>query len=186
MLNAMIINRRVNVSCVDEKEKTVFYGNISASPEGDFIEFPQCTYSDYSGYTMQRANTDTILKKFKDLEGVYEIWGGHGTRGVIITYALYLENEEIQNIITDLENYPVIDDDARAKLEEEIEDESWDTWIKDSLISELDKADIEYPEDNDELVKKFYTVINDADIEIIFEDAVSCYIDIEKVVANWQ
>lgn len=161
----------------------VYYGDIREDENGEYIELPYMTYSDYSGGTIERSNCDVFLDEFGDLPGVYELYGGFGTRGVLIHQSL-LDNEDIKDILDGLDNYPLIDEDNFSKLEMELENEAWEMWIKSDLTFELDKAGIEYNED--EIQDKFYELIRDNSIEFIHEDACCPTINIEKVIECWK
>jgi hypothetical protein len=146
-------------------------------------EMPYCMYSDYSGSTVERSNTEYMLRNFKREQGIIEVYGGYGTRGIMLTSSA-LELEEVQEIIEGLDNYPVISEDDMSQLEIEIEAESWDSWIKYDLTRALDDAGISY-QDDDTLRDMFYQAAERANEYAIFEDAVSCWFYIDRIIEHW-
>ena len=95
------------------------------------------TYSDYSGYPLDRANCDVFLEKHEETEGVYETCGGYGTRGVAVSLSA-ITDEMIEDFAS-LDDYPVLDDDALSNLEMEMETEDWESWIAHDFRRELKK-----------------------------------------------
>jgi len=168
------------------QENSIYCGDIKIDPNGDYIEVPQCTYSDYSGSTIDRANCNWFLKSYGELSVTWEFFGYYSTRGVLIEYKFYMENKEIRELIDGLEKYPIFDDDSLVELEHEIEEEDWEQWIKDDLIRALEKRNKDYPHEECLLKNKFYETSDEIGEYIIFEDAVSCWIDVEKIAEAWE
>jgi hypothetical protein len=165
----------------------VYYGDIKEDFEGKFIEVPFCTWSDYSGSTVERSNSRVLLEQLKTKQsgGFWPLYGGYNTQGMLVSIALLESDEDLQDTIAGLFDYPCIDDEDMSELENEIENEDWDSWIKDDLKRALDAAGIEYPEDDEELCKHFNQVVGNNDIYYIHEDAVSAWIELDEVVAVW-
>lgn len=162
----------------------IWYGDIRADQNGDFIEVPYCTYSDYSGGTVERSNCRVFLDMFKNTEGVYRLFGGYGTEGVLINKSLLESNNDIKEVINALENYPVISEDDLSALELELEEEAVNSWIIYDLTRELDARGIKHGNGRT-LTNKLYRVMDRANIYFIHEDAVSAYLDINEVVKHW-
>jgi hypothetical protein len=177
--------RSLDKDLIDEYGQ-VCYGYPKYSPDGDYLEVPLTTYSNYSGGTAEHANCNYFLDRFGALAGVHEMYGGHGTRGVLIEYKLYENNEEIRDVIDSLNDYPVMSDNFLSDLEDQLELEAWNNWVKDDLIAELEKRGIKYPEDEVDLQTHFYRIVNGSDTYFVFKDAVSADIDIKKVVDSWE
>jgi hypothetical protein len=170
---------------------SVSYGDIKQNDVGDFIEVPYCTFSDYSGDTVNRANCEYFLETWGKLDGVYRIYGGHNTTGVLIRRSLYESNEEIKEAIDGLEDYPLFNDERLSELEIKLESEAWESWIKTEVQREL--ADIESPsplilrllDDDNLLESSFWYIIRSFDVEFIHEDAVSAYIRTEEIMPHY-
>lgn len=159
----------------------VSYGDIREDPNGDFIEVPYCTYSDYSGSTVERSNCRVFLEMFANEGNVWPIYGGYGTTGVLVRYSYYLENEEMRDVIDGLSDYPVIDEDDWSELEIEIENECWDSWIKYDLSRAMEEAGLTVPDD-DKLYQIYRDAMEAANEYPIFEDPVSCYVHIDRLI----
>jgi len=167
-------------------EISAYYGDIKQDDNGKFIEVPYSTYSDYSGCTVERSNCRTFLDMFKEYDEIsmWEIYGGYGTTGCLITVELYESNDEIQDVINGLFDYPCIDDEDMSELEMEIESEDWDSWIKSDLMRELESAGIEYDEDT--LWDDFRKNCDSQNVYPLFETAISCWYDLDEIVKDWQ
>jgi len=163
----------------------VCYGDIKHNEDGEYIEVPFCTYSDYSGGTVERSNCQTFLDMFKEFNEIsmWKIYGGYCTTGVLIRRSLYENSEEVRDVIDGLFDYPLISDDDLSQLEIDLEQVSWETWLEYDLKRELDKQEIEYNED--ELQSDMYYVMEYCNEYFIHEDACCPYLDVEKIVSNW-
>lgn len=182
-----IKNREWTVFDDPEKQGVarVWYGDIHDAEQGDYIEVPDCTYSDYSGCTVQRSNCQSFLRIFAEHLGkdMWELYGGYGTTGVLIRTSLYENNPEVKEVIDGIFDYPLIDEEDLSELEFELEQVSWDTWLEYELKSLLEKAGIEYNEET--LQRDFYYVADDIAEYFIHEDANCPYFRTEKVVDAW-
>lgn len=168
-----------------EGVNSVCYGDIKENQDGEYIEVPYCTYSDYSGTTVERSNCQTFLDMFKEFNEIsmWKMYGGWGTTGVLIRKSLYENNDEVKEVIDGLFDYPVISEDDLSQLEIELEHVSWDSYLKDELIRGLESNDIEYNEET--LQEDFYFVADDIAEYFIHEDACCPYFRTEKVIDAW-
>ena len=160
------------------------YGDLVADPSGRWVEVPYTLHSDYAGSTVERSNRDVFLEEFGDLRGVKEVYGGYGTRGVVIRRAL-LRNEEVADVLEALESYPVIDEDHLSQLEMEIETEDWEDWGRSDLKRELDKLEIEYAEDDHVFDVQARQIMEEQSIYWEAESPIGGYIDIDGIAENW-
>ena len=178
---------RRDVTDIDAENKTIDFHYVENNTTGAYLEVPFTLYSDYINGTVERSNADVFKKQYGEVAGVYEGEGTHGGRCIIIEFALYENNTNgIQDLIEELFRYPCIDDENLSELEDKLFEEDWEDWIKRDLIKELEKLDLAYPEDSEELKTKFKQVCNDSDIEIICEDAIRAWVDVEKVAKAWE
>ena len=160
------------------------YGDLVEDPSGRWVLVPYTLHSDYSGSTVERSNTDCFLAEFGDLRGVKELFGGYGTRGVVIRRAL-LRNEEIADVLESLESYPVIDEDHLSQLEMELETEDWDSWIRSDIQRALDKLEIEYAEDDHVFDAQARQIMEEHSIYWEVESPIAGYIDVAAIAENW-
>jgi hypothetical protein len=156
------------------------------------------TFSDYSGSTVERSNCEWFLEEYKETVGVYEMTGGYGTTGVAIKLSAI--TEEMIELFQGMQNYCAIDEDHMSNLEMEIENEDWDNWIRGDFKRELEKkfqpeeadedtgpvAEIDAMSDealHEALHELLRTLMERANEYPIFEDAVSCFIHLDRCVA---
>ena len=90
-------------------------------------------------------------------------------------------------IITNLQNYSIINQDALSEHEMEVEQEWWDNIGLDDFRDELQEALIKENMDNisnEALTQLFYASCNEANEYPIFEIGEIVYIDFEKPVLS--
>jgi len=116
-----------------------------------FILPPLLSGSDYSGGSVQLSNFKVFLEDFKNVEGVYELKGGHGTYAVAIRFDVYHSNKEINEILSKLEDYLLIDEDSHSNLEYEWEQRFMDDSLIHDVIKEIDLE--EYLIDNETITE---------------------------------
>ena len=150
----------------------------------NYFEIPFTTWGDYAAGTVERANYIWFLENYKDNPLVYDINGGYNSHSLICHIDI-LKDESIKELIEGLDNYPLFDEETHSQLELELESESWDSWVKYDLKRALEKAGIEFPDDDSELESLFYHCIQYNNIDFECEDAVSAYIDLKKVIDRW-
>ena len=127
-----------------------------------WIEIPYTAHGDYVGCTVERANTEAILERYKgkttrfNLEdwknGYMFVWDGKHTNeetielmhnvlivelwsdyGYTVLYGLSGE-PDIEEIIEQLKDYPLYDDDYLSELEREMDDEYITEEIVDTVM----------------------------------------------------
>lgn len=96
------------------------------------IQPPQLSGSDYSGGITERSNHRTFLRQFKDVDGVYDLYGGYGTYGIAIRLDVYTTNDDIKEVIDALQDYCLVSEDDYSELESEYEHE-----YVNNLVTEL-------------------------------------------------
>lgn len=83
--------------------------------------------SDYSGDILQKSNYEAFFEQFSGIDGVYSVYGGHGTFAIALTEEA-LANEEIRDCLAGLEDYSAIDDTLLYAMEEDAYLESWSNY----------------------------------------------------------
>ena len=178
-----------------DEEETLYYGDLTRDPSGDLMFVPYTTYSDYSGDTVDRSNCDVFMERYGNNPNVWEVYGGYRTRAMVIHRRVYddpqtEEEEEIKECIDGLSDYPLIDEEYHSNLEFEMEGEAWNDYGRHDLRRALKEADIYTDEEldniSDEILDRmWYAICEKEAIYTIFEDAVSPYFDIDKVIKVW-
>jgi len=129
-------------------------------PEVIFITSAYWTGSDYSGTTLELSNFQCMIDEYKDIEGVYRVYGGYSTFSVAIQLSYLLQDDidgltkkdDILEVLRDLESYPLISDDHLSDLECKLEYEGvTDKWMFNECIDQFKEqhgiqvgSDIEY------------------------------------------
>jgi|WetSurMetagenome_2_1015567.scaffolds.fasta_scaffold104071_2 hypothetical protein len=149
--------------------------------------------SDYSGGSYTVANHKVFLKKFSEVEGVYDLHSGHGTYAIAIRLDVYESNEEIKEVIDALDDYPCIDDEARSEVKRGWQQEAMKDILRD-IERDLDRStnlDNYIPNltdvleklttDSDALETMAWEAINKHNLDWSYENN-SAYLDYERVM----
>jgi hypothetical protein len=151
------------------------------------IQPPQLSGSDYSGGICEQSNHRTFLKQFKDVDGVYDLYGGYGTYGIAIRLDTYTTNEEIKEVIDGLEGYALVSEDDYSELEHDYEQQYVNDFAVE-LTVELNEPDadinpmipdldIDFEKDIGELVENLiWDAIHNLDMDFEYETT-SAYIE---------
>lgn len=158
----------------------IYYGDMNPNKDGKYVEMPHCTFSDYSGCLVQRSNYEWMLENYKDNENIHRIYGGYGTAGILFSIEYLESDNELQDIVNMLFDYPVIDDEKLSELELQIDEESWNDYIKSYIVRQLDNVNYNYNEDN--LQGVVYNIMDKINEYFIHEDSNSSYLDIDKII----
>ena len=103
-------------------------------------DLPNASFGDYSGGTVERANSRSFKELFGDAIELEQ--GGHSsvTTWISTTSIQDMSDEkfeELKKVIESLDNYPVIDDLTLSEVELELENEAWEGWIEADFLKEL-------------------------------------------------
>lgn len=94
---------------------------------------------DYSGSAVDRANRASFFEEYgEDVEGVYTVYSGYGYETIAI--ALRHITPEMIATFDALTDYPLMDDETHSRIEMEMEDEDWDSWIASDFQRAVEKA----------------------------------------------
>lgn len=163
------------------------------------IEFP-VSWGDYGGTTTDRSNYEVIsealsvvpLFSLEKRTGFYVWYSGHnGHSCFVVPWVLdtkYLD--EALDFLTRVNYGEVLDEEHLSNLEQEIVEEDWEYWIKgevEEVIEAIATEDfVGKWVDNDELYNAWFETFNKGEGEVIFENAVSCFIqDVEGITAKF-
>lgn len=151
--------------------------------------------SDYSGSTVEMSNHRSFLKSFKDVDGVYNCYGGYGTFAVIILASV--DNDEIASAVRALHEYPLLNEEDHSELEIDLQNEQWGEayGTRHEFIEALEKRfnleelELEVPEgQTDNMYELFENARERANEYWEAETGGTMYIRVEKVAAvvEWQ
>jgi hypothetical protein len=168
-------------------------------PLDAIVMLEYCTYSDYSGGTVERANYKAMSEDFA-APWLKETYGGHGTTGLAIDVAAWLEAyddedrdtiaeaESILEAIEGLEDYPLYSEDAHGELEMELENEALPDVYREIArsVDDLRRPRLEaYLSDlpEDVAFACYRVACEETNTYAQCEDAVSAYIDVKRIRA---
>jgi len=146
-----------------------------------YILRDELTGSDYSGGSVQRSNHKVFLEKFKDVEGVHNLYGGMGTYSVTIRLDVYENNSDIKETLDSLEDYPVLDGDVVSAIEHEWEVEDMKDIVH-SLCNHINLEDYvpDYEPDSDKIEALAWEGITNLNLHWAYENT-SAYLDYKSV-----
>ena len=192
------------------ESKRVYYEhikNISEKPENNnpgelFIMHPVMSGSDYSGALVELSNHDVFKELYGDCAGVFDVYGGYGSFGILISVSWLInpENEEkareIIDTLNNLSNYPLIDDEHLSNMELEKESECiMDQFTTSDMIREFEKQHGIIPGDGisidggltDDQKWTIYRELSErSNTYPVFEDNGWPYIDWGRIVASYR
>lgn len=160
-------------------------GEVTEALKKSLFILPELlTGSDYSGSTVNVSNHKTFLKMYKQVEGVYNVYGDFGSYGVAIRMDVAVENEEIKSTLDALEDYCIIDEDDHSEVTTEWEDAALPDIVHDvsrQLDLESYAPDYDATDDIDvinDLVREGISALN---LSWHYENT-SAYLDYKEVI----
>ncbi len=107
-----------------------------------FITSDLFRYTDYGGaYTLAKANIRYIEENHKDLidqELIQSYGTAHNGENLEFKFRA-LENDELYEELLALDGYPLLSDDTLSEVEQEIEQECWDSYGRDEFKQAIDE-----------------------------------------------
>lgn len=183
-----------------EGKSEVYLGHLHENIDGNLRMIPYTLHSDYSGGTVECANCKYLDENYKPLrsKAIWRVYGGYDTEGYIMlrnpqdfqpdNFELSILWDQLREEIASLHDYPLFNDEVLSELELELEESSWNDWVK----YDLEKALIEkgiYNDDtmpsSDELCKLFHQCAEKANVYFECESHNSGYWDIDRIVKKW-
>lgn len=128
-------NNVKNLCCGDFR---LFEGEITKNNKPElYLSIDLCTGSDYSGGSVTKSNYNCMKKYVENTEGVYTVYGGYSTYGIMVKLSTIDQNDEMWNILNELSNYPLLDEENHSELEIELTN----TCINDELYPIANKIE---------------------------------------------
>lgn len=128
-----------------EDDNDSYLGSYSCIQNYEKLEFSDyyCPkyfgYSDYSGSTYTKSNHELFIKEFGEIDGVKNVHGGYGSRDVYIRLDVLNSNQDIQDCLNALDDYPVMDEEHLSEVEEEAKQEAWNSYTRKDFLRALQK-----------------------------------------------
>lgn len=134
-----------------EERRVGILGSVYTEPgfEPAWLEVPGTLWGDYYGTVTNRANHRWFVNLLDDcapgkagrpddadliLAAVRIDSGPYDTERVLLAYGVEIP-ESIENVVDGLQGYALIDEQLMSKLEEEIFENDWHTWLEGDLRS---------------------------------------------------
>lgn len=160
----------------DEKEDLWYMPNLMSG-------------SDYSGDTVTRSNFLEMKSYVEMSKHIKEVYGGHGSYGIAFNVSK-LKGKfalELVDIFKQLENYPLIDDEAMSNLEMELENEYWENDLKEEFCKQIEKSlqsigfTVEVDRDSTWLWEAYRILMDKTNTYLVFETGCTVYLDVEEL-----
>jgi hypothetical protein len=188
-----------------EIEYAFGYSSMQRDARGPIIEVPYTGYSDYGGSVVERANCDYLKATYNDLPGLYEAYGGHGSRGYFVHESVLEKARQYDDNPDDnpdlfqfssfveecegLDGYPLFQDDYMSHLEMETEWEDWDCWLKSDFISAIVKEFApDFTHDESDFLENWLRECDDQDLFELYRqacDGSNTYYEMETAVGGY-
>jgi len=154
---------------------------------------------DYGGNgSVGISNKNVLLEDHKHIEVI----GGYGSSFCVIPLVFLLSyvdevetdeqeerNQEIENIIeiySSLNDYPVIDEEEMSDVEEELKGEAFDNWVeydfKRELQDKFNLYDLEVKEGKESEIRGFFELLAERSNEYWINENNDMWISVEKVI----
>ncbi len=112
------------------KVRTYCWDEFIEDPNGSFLTSDLWTGGDYAGDTITRANFLYLKEEFGQLPGVHAVSGGWSSYTLAISIATFDYCEELRERLFVLDGYPLANEEYHSELEMDLENMSWEEWIK--------------------------------------------------------
>lgn len=174
------------------------YGGVMSSywaspnywPDATLVFHPAgCSYSDYSGSTVERSNAEVLMNRYGHMNCVVRQTGGYGTTAFVIVpgRAIWDDADELNELIEDLDciaNYFILDEEHLSALEAEVLEGNWESWIRADLERELERET--GLDDIDLTIDVLYELLEHTGEVPIFENPNTVYVDIKRITTGYQ
>jgi len=167
------------------------YGRLERAGKAESTDDPatDCTLfivpgilsgSDYSGSSVELSNYRTFLESWRNVPGVVDLHGGHGTYAIAIR--LDVCEAGILQALEALDDYPVLDDDAMGEVEAEQDREAWESWARDDFKRELERRHgVDVSEVSDDDIARVFLAACEATGNYFECDGADRFIRVEQV-----
>ena len=134
----LVLNSQLTTYYVaSEQADNASVNHVESSPFPDSIAFYVITMtqgSDYSGCSVTKSNFLSLQNEFSDL---IELRGSHGTYGL----GFFGDpSDDLIEVLSDLDGYPLHDDDAHSTIECELVDDAWNDHGRNDFKKALAKS----------------------------------------------
>ena len=138
--------------------------------ETDFYTSNNFESGDHNGSILGLVNRQVTLEEYPDLEGITQVHGSYSYKTLLIRLDVLNKNQELQDLVFSLEDYPCLDDLLLSALEEEAKQESLDDILHDFVRQLNDQFNYNFENlSNDFVSTLFHKLERDSNTEWYFE-----------------
>ena len=162
------------------------YWQSSDKDNADIAIHPSLVYGDYCNTgAVGKSNVDYImgLTELVERTGLYELCEAYNTTSVAIPIKA-LEDPELVEILGALDNYPVLDEEHYSNVEQEMQNEAWESYARREFETYLiDKGLLSENKDfDDEYIDSIFGKLSQkTNCDIAQPDGDSYYYDFESM-----
>jgi hypothetical protein len=152
--------------------------------EDDWYSPKYFNTGDYDGSISNLANRQTLLKECADTEGILEVYGSYGHVTLLIRLDILNKNQELQDLIFSLEDYPCLDDELHSELEEEAKQEAWSN-TKYDFVRELRKRfDYNFEFLNNDFIHALFSELEEVSNTYWYFEHMIAYFPVDDMLSN--
>jgi len=152
--------------------------------------------SDYCGDSVNKSNYRVFLAEFKEdkkeeANGILSLYGAYSSYGIAIRLDVLKEDEEMQNCLKELCNYPLMNEDDLSHLEMVLQEEAWTDYVKSDFENEIEDGlgidDLgEIGLDDDEKIFNLFRYLEEkTNTYWQIETGCTAYIDLKRIMENF-
>jgi hypothetical protein len=138
--------------------------------ETDFYTSDHFESGDYNGSIVGLTNCRSILEEYPGIEGITQVHGSYSYKTLLIRLDVLNNNQDLQDLVFSLEDYPCLDDELLSELEQEAKEESLDDILHDFVRQLNDRFNYNFEAlSNDFVSALFHELERDSNAEWYFE-----------------
>ena len=170
------------VSAIEKGQKMFSLGEFNLYCENsNWAEVPRTGYSRISGTATEKANFDWFFANKFNHSDVIFMRGDYGTR--VVYYNTATEDQDLQETIDALHEYPSIDDTLVGQVQSEWIEQAWNSWAYTQFLKALAiKLDVWSVDFTEEQAQEYFDMVRDKLNMSWYEHEGSMDIDVERIV----
>jgi hypothetical protein len=180
-----LYNDFTNCYLIEDNQQRLLSIDIEKAKIGQVFYFsPLLSFGDYdNSCAVERSNVRVFMEMFGNSPFVKKLTGWYGSE--MIGIDIFCNDAEILETLDALADYPAINDGDVSVLESEMERECWESYLKNDLLSAIQKHyaldDIEIIEE-DTFFQLYGKLCNDSNTYFEVEAGGVGYINIERLL----
>ena len=152
--------------------------------EDDWYSPKYFNTGDYNGGISNLVNRQTLLKEYPDTEGIIEVYGSYSHATLLIRLDVLNKNQELQDLIFSLEDYPCLDDELHSELEEEAKQDSWENTRYDFIRELQRKFDYNFESLNNDFIYALFSRLEEVSNTYWYFEHMNAYFPIDDMLSD--